>query len=182
MRAQIRRRVRPRWRGARARASQARTRRLRKPRLGHYGPCARSSLTARFITGHASAEPELGECRKAFARAASGAPRGERVSQTRARLASVAYLVRLAALRSPHACEGEEKGMRRSPRATPSGRPSVGCLETTFSSRRREPLEHLGLHLGLPPTRPALNAQPWGCGRARLARCPGAPRAPRPAL
>jgi hypothetical protein len=26
------------------------------PPLGHYGPCARSSLTARFITGHASAD------------------------------------------------------------------------------------------------------------------------------
>ena len=78
--------------------------------LGHYGPCARSSLTARFITGHASADRSW-----ANAERHSLEPLVERreVSAFRKRaprLASVAYLVRLAALRSPHGREGEESG------------------------------------------------------------------------
>src|SRR5262245_19263470 len=49
--------------------------------------------------------------------AAGGAPRGERVSQTRTAPHTRGLLVRLAALRSPHVREGEEseEGAARAP-------------------------------------------------------------------
>src|ERR1043165_6945136 len=67
-------------------------------------------------------------------RAAGGAPRGERVSQTRAAPHQRRVTVRLAALRSPHVVRAR-KGKRRGPRAVTSGQRSVGCL--TRESRDR---------------------------------------------
>src|SRR3954470_11164161 len=91
-----------RWRGACAASLvSSRPGGSGNPLLGYYGPCARSSLTARSeIAGTRKRGPEPGERRKAFARAAAEC-REASVLQPRTRRASQARngWLRLAALR-----------------------------------------------------------------------------------
>jgi hypothetical protein len=152
MRAQIRRLMRETAAAGAAPARVVRSHapgRLRDPPWGHYGPCARSSLTARFITGHASAdrswanaerhslEPQQGAERRAGRRnrpVISGAP--EMGPLARRTIGCGDPHQRLSALCSPHIFRerNRDKGIRRPPRNRTM---ALGCLTIESDHKMR---------------------------------------------
>jgi hypothetical protein len=133
------------WCGARARltrmsrtraASGLRPEALRPParsladggRFGPAGSAVRSPNKSTAQNPIATRPVTQSAARRRKENAASGAPRGERPSQGRAaprKRGSIGCALRRSA--SPHFDEGRKPG-RRGPRATTSGRRSVGCL------------------------------------------------------
>jgi hypothetical protein len=136
-----------RWRGACAFGLVSRTPgRLRDPPWGYYGPCARSSLTARMTPGHASAdrswakaerhspEPQQGAERRAGPRhgpVISGDP--EMDPAARRVIGCGVPHQRLSALCSPPFFR--ERKETRGARPLHSGRRSLGCLTIESGDR-----------------------------------------------
>jgi len=122
--------------------------RLRDPPWGHYDPCARCSLKAPAHRG-AKRGPELGESRKAFARAAAERREARRPALLAGHLRrtgdgsaretdhGVRRLPhqRLSALCSPHTFSGNGKQTRGAPSPTTSGRRSFGWMRMETSHR-----------------------------------------------